>query len=270
MGEEALSLHANAFQFFLRNPRGGAAKAIRQEDADALGLCMRQNAIRACLAHAPYTLNPCAQNASTQEFARMVLQDDLDRLERLPCRLYNLHPGSHVGQGVAAGVKRTAETINSVLGSDTHATLLLETMAGQGTEIGSTFEQLRDIMDAVTHVERIGVCLDTCHAFCAGYDLKNDLDGVLTAFDRAVGLDRLLFVHLNDSKFPLGSHKDRHERLGYGELGWEAIARIVRHEALKTVPFCLETPQPSLDGYRDEIAAVRALAESGACRVASL
>lgn len=259
MGEEAVSIGANTFQFFLRNPRGGAAKAIFQADADALTACMLENGIRTCLSHAPYTLNPCAKSAPTLEFARIVLEDDLRRLEQLPCKLYNLHPGSHVGQGISTGIERTAETINAVLTSDAHTTLLLETMSGQGTEIGSTFEQLQDILCRISHQERVGICLDTCHAFCAGYDLKNNLDGVLTEFDRRIGLKRLRFLHLNDSKFPLDSHRDRHERLGCGELGWDAIARIVQHDALREIPFCLETPQAGMDGYRSEIASVRAL-----------
>ncbi len=259
MGREAVSLHANTFQFFLRNPRGGNAKQIRQEDAAALCELMQSQAITTCLAHAPYTLNPCAQNESTEEFARMVLRDDLERLEQLPCSLYNLHPGSHVGQGREKGIEKTANTLNAVLSVETRAVLLLETMAGQGSEIGVTFEELRDILDRVTDAERMGVCLDTCHAYCAGYDLKRDLDGVMTAFDRYIGLERLRFVHLNDSKYPLGSRRDRHERLGMGELGWDAIARIVKHPALKDIPFCLETPQESMAGYAEEIRMVQEL-----------
>lgn len=261
MGRDAVLLSANTFQFFLRNPRGGRAKAIEPNDAEALRAFMAEKGITTCLAHAPYTLNPCSADEHTREFAALVLTDDLKRLSQLPCKLYNMHPGSHVGQGVEVGVQRTAELVKTALLENPQATILLETMAGQGSEIGATFEQLRDILERIGD-PRIGVCLDTCHVFAAGYDLKNDLDGVICDFDRCIGLERLRFVHLNDSKFLCGSHQDRHEQLGKGELGWDAIGRIVMHAALQHIPFCLETPHDTLEGYREEIRAVHALADA--------
>ena len=260
MRRQAEEIGANTFQFFLRNPRGGKAKAIDPTDADGLRFQLESGRLRAILAHAPYTLNPCAAAEQTAAFAREVLADDLLRMKRFPGQMYNLHPGSHVGQGVAAGVRKTAETLNAVLAAGADTTVLLETMAGQGSEIGSTFRELAQIIDLLDQPDRIGVCLDTCHVFCAGYDIRSDPDGVLTAFDREVGLRRLRYIHLNDSKFGCGSHRDRHEKLGFGELGWEAIGRLVRHDALRNLPFCLETPQETMAGYAEEIIRVKELA----------
>ena len=260
MSRQAEAIGANTFQFFLRNPRGGKAKAIDPGDAEGLQMQLENGRLCTILAHAPYTLNPCAASAQTADFAREVLADDLLRMKHFPGQMYNLHPGSHVGQGVAAGIRKTAETLNAVLAADADTAVLLETMAGQGSEIGSTFRELAQIIELLDHPDRVGICMDTCHVFCAGYDIRSDLDGVLTAFDREVGLRRLRYIHLNDSKFGCGSHRDRHEKLGFGELGWEAIGRLVRHDTLRNLPFCLETPQETMAGYAEEILRVKELA----------
>ena len=210
------------------------------------------------LAHAPYTVNPCSKDEHTREFARMTLSDDLQRMEYLPGNLYNFHPGSHTGQGMEAGIAQIADTLNEILRPEQHTTVLLETMSGKGTEVGSRFEELREILDRVTLSDHMGVCLDTCHVSDAGYDIAGDLDGVLTAFDRVVGLDRLKAVHINDSMHPTGAHKDRHAKIGTGCLGTEAFARIINHPALRHLPFLLETPN-ELPGYAAEIALLKAL-----------
>lgn len=257
MGNTALALGADTFQFFTRNPRGGRAKALDPEDAAALAALMRAHCFGPVIAHAPYTINPCSAEPRTREFARETMADDLLRLEVLPGNYYNFHPGSHVGQGTEAGIALIAETLNAILTPDGRTTVLLETMAGKGTEIGGRFEELREILDRVDAGARIGVCLDTCHVYDAGYDIAGDLDGVLTEFDRVIGLSRLRALHLNDSKNPFGSHKDRHEKLGQGSLGAEAFRRIVRHPALHGLPMVLETPN-DLPGYAAEIAFLRA------------
>lgn len=257
MGNTALALGADTFQFFTRNPRGGRAKALDPEDAAALAALMRAHCFGPVIAHAPYTINPCSAEPRTREFARETMADDLLRLEVLPGNYYNFHPGSHVGQGTEAGIALIAETLNAILTPDGRTTVLLETMAGKGTEIGGRFEELREILDRVDAGARMGVCLDTCHVYDAGYDIAGDLDGVLTEFDRVVGLSRLMALHLNDSKNPFGSHKDRHEKLGQGSLGAEAFRRIVRHPALHGLPMVLETPN-DLPGYAAEIAFLRA------------
>lgn len=257
MGNTALALGADTFQFFTRNPRGGRAKALDPEDAAALAALMRAHCFGPVIAHAPYTINPCSAEPRTREFARETMADDLLRLEVLPGNYYNFHPGSHVGQGTEAGIALIAETLNAILTPDGRTTVLLETMAGKGTEIGGRFEELREILDRVDAGARMGVCLDTCHVYDAGYDIAGDLDGVLTEFDRVVGLSRLRALHLNDSKNPFGSHKDRHEKLGQGSLGAEAFRRIVRHPALHGLPMVLETPN-DLPGYAAEIAFLRA------------
>lgn len=255
MGNDALSIGADTFQFFTRNPRGSRARTIDPEDAAALGALQQAHAFAPTVAHAPYTLNPCSADARVREFAHMTMEDDLRRLLQLPCQLYNFHPGSHTGQGVEAGIRLAAALLSEMLSAVPNgATLLIETMAGQGSEIGSTFEQVAALIDAAGGGARLGVCLDTCHVFAAGYDLSGDLDGVLAAFDRTIGLARLRAVHLNDSLHPLGSRRDRHARIGEGQLGLAALQRVTRHPALAHLPFLLETPQESLAGYAREIA----------------
>ena len=255
MGNDALSIGADTFQFFTRNPRGSRARTIDPEDAAALGALQQAHAFAPTVAHAPYTLNPCSADARVREFAHMTMEDDLRRLLQLPCQLYNFHPGSHTGQGVEAGIRLTAALLSEMLSAVPNgATLLIETMAGQGSEIGGTFEQVAALIDAAGGGARLGVCLDTCHVVAAGYDLSGDLDGVLAAFDRTIGLARLRAVHLNDSLHPLGSHRDRHARIGEGQLGLAALQRVTRHPALAHLPFLLETPQESLAGYAREIA----------------
>lgn len=260
MGEEALSIGANAFQYFSRNPRGGNVRAFDASDAQALVDFMQAHAFGPALTHAPYTLNPCAAEEKTLAFARRALKEDLARLDFFPDGLYNLHPGCRVGQDLDAAMDKIARSLDEAMFDGMKTTVLLETMAGKGSEVGGRFEELREIIDRAAHSDRLGVCLDTCHVFDAGYDLVHDLDGVLTEFDRVIGLKRLRAVHVNDSRNALGSRRDRHERLGQGSIGAEAFARIVRHPALKNLPFYLETPN-DLDGYRDEIRLLRQWAE---------
>lgn len=258
MGKEAVKLNANTFQFFTRNPRGGRAKAIDEQDVAAFLTFAEGHGIHSILAHAPYTLNACSKDERTREFALETMTDDLRRMEYTPNQLYNFHPGSHVGQGVETGITQIAALLNTVLTEGQTTTVLLETMAGKGTEIGRSFEELREILDRVTLSNKMGVCLDTCHVYDAGYDIVNDLDGVLTQFDKAIGLDKLKAIHLNDSMNPINSHKDRHQKIGDGSLGLEAITRIINHPALRDLPFNLETPN-ELDGYAAEIALLRSL-----------
>ena len=257
MGREALSIGASTFQFFTRNPRGGAAKDIDPQDAQALVLMQGSGEIGKIVAHAPYTLNPCAKEEKTLEFARNTMQDDLRRMEFVPGNFYNFHPGSHVGQGTEEGIRKIAETLDLAMFEGQTTIVLLETMAGKGTEVGGRFEELRAIIDRTAMQEKLGVCLDTCHVSDAGYDIAGHLDAVLEEFDRVIGLSRLYALHLNDSKNPLASHKDRHERLGEGYLGMEAFYRIVEHPALRGLPMILETPN-ELPGYAAEIARLRA------------
>lgn len=256
MGQTALQIGANTFQFFTRNPRGSKAKPIDPDDASALRALMAQHGFGTLVAHAPYTINPCSKDEHTREFARMTLSDDLARMEYIPDNVYNFHPGSHTGQGLEVGITQIAETLNAILTPQQHTTVLLETMAGKGTEVGSRFEELREILDRVTLTGKMGVCLDTCHVSDAGYDVAGDLDGVLTEFDRVIGLGRLRAVHVNDSLNPVGAHKDRHARIGEGTLGVEAFRRIVNHPALQGLPMVLETPN-ELPGYAAEIAMLR-------------
>lgn len=256
MGKTALSIGATTFQFFTRNPRGSRAKAIDPDDAAAFLALQKASGIGTLVAHAPYTINPCSRDEQTREFARQTMADDLQRMEYLPGNLYNFHPGSHTGQGVETGIALIAETLNAILTEDQHTTVLLETMAGKGTEIGGRFEELREILDRVTLSYKMGVCLDTCHVSDAGYDIAGDLDGVLTTFDKVIGLTRLRALHLNDSLNPLGAHKDRHARIGEGYLGKEAFGRIINHPALQGLPFVLETPN-ELPGYAAEIALLK-------------
>ena len=258
MGKEILSIGGNTFQFFTRNPRGGSAKAVDEKDAADFRAFAAENGIPVILAHAPYTLNGCSADPAIRDFATRTMADDLARMEYVPGNLYNFHPGSHVGQGIEAGIEMIAGMLNTILKADQHTTVLLETMAGKGSEVGSRFEELREILDRVRLQDRMGVCLDTCHVNDAGYDIVNDLDGVLTAFDKVVGLERLKAVHINDSKNPLGARKDRHEKIGEGTIGTEGILRVMRHEALRELPFYLETPN-ELDGYEREIRMLKEL-----------
>lgn len=259
MAREAASLGGTTFQFFTRNPRGGKAKALDPYDLEAFAALAADAGIERILAHAPYTLNPASSKEQTREFALMTLADDLARMEEAtPGQLYNMHPGSHVGQGVEVGIEQIAEALNTVLKPDMTTTLLLETMAGKGSEIGGTFEELAAIIERVNHDEHVGVCLDTCHIWDGGYDIVEDLDGVIEEFDRIIGLDRLRAIHLNDSLNVRASHKDRHARIGEGHIGFEALSAITNHPKLAHLPFYLETPQDELSGYAEEIAALRA------------
>ena len=258
MGKTVLSIGANTFQFFTRNPRGSKAKAIDPADVAAFLALAAENGFGTLVAHAPYTINPCSKDERTREFARMTLADDLKRMEHIPGNVYNFHPGSHTGQGIETGIGQIAETLNAILTPDIRTTVLLETMSGKGSEVGSRFEELREIIDRVERSDKLGVCLDTCHVSDAGYDIADDPDGVLTEFDRVIGLDRLRAVHVNDSLNPVGSHKDRHARIGEGCLGAEALGRVVRHPALQGLPFVLETPN-ELPGYAREIALLKEL-----------
>lgn len=258
MGKTALSIGADTFQFFTRNPRGSRAKELDLSDAEKLNALTNENHFAVLLAHAPYTINPCSANPETRTFALETMQDDLKRLEATPGNLYNFHPGSHTGQGIETGIAQIADTLNQILTPEQSTTVLLETMAGKGTEVGSKFEELREILDRVTLSEKMGVCLDTCHVFDGGYDIANDLEGVLTRFDKAVGLHRLKAIHINDSMFGLSSHKDRHAKIGEGKIGVEAFTRIINHPALRSLPFYLETPN-ELPGYRQEIELLRSL-----------
>lgn len=258
MGKEALSIGANTFQFFTRNPRGAKAKALDPADAAALCRLMEEHHFGPVVAHAPYTLNACSADPHLRELAEELMADDLARMEHLPGNLYNFHPGSHVGQGAETGVEQIAALLNKILKPELRTTVLLETMAGKGSEVGRTFEELRAIIDRVELGDRVGVCLDTCHISDGGYDVTGDLDGVLEQFDRVLGLGRLRAVHLNDSMNPSGSHKDRHAKIGEGTLGTEALARVINHPALRDLPFCLETPN-ELPGYAAEIALLKSL-----------
>ena len=258
MGREAAQVGANVFQFFTRNPRGGSAKAIDTEDVNAFLDFSKENGIVAMLAHAPYTLNPCSADPKIREFAVNTFRDDLARMEYVPGNMYNFHPGSHVKQGVEKGIELIVDTLDAVLTADQSTTVLLETMAGKGSEVGSKFEELREIIDRASLGAGLGVCLDTCHVYDAGYDIVNDLDGVLTEFDRIVGLDRLKAIHINDTKNPFASHKDRHEKIGQGHIGLDAFERIINHPALRELPFFLETPN-ELAGYGEEIKLLRGL-----------
>ncbi len=256
MGKDAISIDANTFQFFTRNPRGSRAKEIDNDDVKALLNLMHENKFARILGHAPYTLNPCSVDEKTRKFALDVMHDDLRRMEYLPDNLYNFHPGSHVKQGVDAGIEMIANILDKILYRGLTTKVLLETMSGKGTEVGSTFEELKEIIDRVKLGDKLGVCLDTCHVYDAGYDIVNDLDSVLGEFDRIVGLDRLHAIHLNDSKNPFNSRKDRHETIGEGTIGKEAIFRIINHPKLKHLPFFLETPN-ELEGHGREVKMLR-------------
>lgn len=252
MGKEAIGIGANTFQFFTRNPRGSKAKAIDQKDVERFHVFCRENGIERILAHAPYTLNACSKDPHVREFALETMADDLVRMEYVPGNCYNFHPGSHVGQGAEEGIRLIADTLNQILKPEQTTTVLLETMSGKGSEVGRSFEEIRAILDRVELQDHMGVCLDTCHVYDAGYDIVNDMDGVLEQFDRMIGLSRLRAIHMNDSKNPFASHKDRHEKIGQGSIGAEAMIRIINHPALQGIPVYLETPN-ELDGYAEEI-----------------
>ena len=256
MGRQIVKNGGNTFAFFTRNPRGGNAKAIDPADVAKFQEIAREHEFGKIVAHAPYTLNACAAKENLRDFARNTFSDDLKRMEATPGNYYNFHPGTHVGQGIEVGIQKIAEVLNAVLTEEQTTTVLLETMAGKGSEVGSHFQELRAIMDLVEKRDKLGICLDTCHVWDGGYDIVNDLDGVLTEFDRIIGLDHLKAIHLNDSLNPLGSHKDRHARIGEGQMGLDALVRVIRHPALEGKPFILETPNDD-EGWTREIALLR-------------
>ena len=256
IGREALTIKADTFQFFTRNPQGGKAKDISESDVAKFLKLAKEHNFAPLVAHAPYTLNPCSDNPKTREFAEMVFADDLKRMEYIPDNYYNFHPGSHVGQGNGVGIAMIIDLLNRILTPEQTTMVLLETMSGKGSEIGRSFEELAEIRAGVKLKEKVGVCLDTCHVFAAGYDLINDLDGVMTRFDKIIGLEHLKAVHLNDSMMPLGSNKDRHAKIGEGLIGKEALVRFVNYPALQNLPFILETPN-DLSGYAQEIEFMR-------------
>ncbi len=256
MGKEALDLQADTFAFFTRNPRGSKAKDLDDNDIQKFLKLADEHNFQKLVAHAPYTLNPCSNREEVREFAHETMKDDLRRMEKLPHNYYNFHPGSHVKQGSEVGIEAIASCLNDILWQEQQTTVLLETMSGKGTEVGRTFEELRAIIDRVKLQDKIGVCLDTCHVWDGGYDIVNHLDDVVEHFDKVIGLKRLKAIHLNDSKNPLGSHKDRHEKIGEGQIGLDALVRVTNHPALKHLPFILETPNDH-DGYAREIALLR-------------
>ncbi len=258
MGKEAVKIGANTFQFFTRNPRGSKAKEIDEKDVAAFLEFSREHGIGQILAHAPYTLNPCSKDEKTREFALLTMEDDLKRMEYIPGNCYNFHPGSHVGQGSQEGIRMIADTLNQILKEEQRTTVLLETMAGKGTEVGRSFEELQAILEKVELKDHMGVCLDTCHVYDAEYDIVEHLDEVLETFDQIIGFQKLKAIHMNDSKNPFGSHKDRHEKIGEGSLGLEAFRRIINHPSLKGIPIYLETPN-ELDGYAQEIALLKSM-----------
>lgn len=256
IGKEALSIKADTFQFFTRNPQGGKAKDIDLADVVKFRTLADENHFAPVVAHAPYTLNPCSDNPQTREFAEMVFSDDLKRMELIPHNYYNFHPGSHVGQGVSMGIAMIIDLLNRILTPEQNTIVLLETMSGKGSEIGRSFEELAEIRAGVKLKDKLGVCLDTCHVFAAGYDIINNLDGVMTEFDKIIGLQHLKAIHLNDSLMPLACNKDRHAKIGAGEIGAEPLIRFINHPAVKNLPFVLETPN-DLAGYATEIELLR-------------
>ena len=258
MGKEAVKIGANTFQFFTRNPRGSRAKKIDEDDVKAFLEFRREAGIGVILAHAPYTLNACSKDEKTREFARITMEDDLRRMEYTPGNYYNFHPGSHTGQGMEEGIRLIIELLNEIVKPEQSTIVLLETMAGKGTEVGSRFEELHKILEGVRYPDKLGVCLDTCHVYDAGYDIVDHLDDVLAEFDRVIGLEKLKAIHLNDSKNPFESHKDRHEKIGEGSIGRKGFEQIINHPALRELPFYLETPN-ELDGYAGEIALLKEL-----------
>jgi len=258
MAKEAISIDANTFQFFTRNPRGGKAKEVDPKDVASFLEISKDNHFAMILAHAPYTINICSADERTRNFGIETMKDDLEKMEYVPGNLYNFHPGSHVGQGTEKGIELIIEALNEILEERYSTTILLETMAGKGSEIGRSFEEIKQIIDGVKLNHKLGVCLDTCHVYDAGYDIVNDLDGVLKHFDNVIGIERLKAIHINDSKNPFESHKDRHEKIGEGSIGIDAFERIINHHFLKNLPFFLETPN-EIDGYAKEIELLKSL-----------
>lgn len=258
MGKEAVRIGANCFQFFTRNPRGGQAKPLDLKDINAFEQYRKENNIISVLAHAPYTMNACAKDSGLREFAKNTMADDINRLDNIEGALYNFHPGSHVGQGEDVGIQYISDMLNSVLFPQQKTTILLETMAGKGSEVGRSFQEIRAIIDKVELNDKLGVCLDTCHVFDGGYDIVNDLDGVIEEFDKVIGLARLKAIHLNDSMNYLGCHKDRHAKIGEGGIGIAAITNIINHPELRNLPFFLETPN-DIEGYQKEIELLKSL-----------
>ena len=256
MGKDAAKIDANTFAFFTRNPRGGSAKAINESDVARFAEYAAENGISPLVAHSPYTLNPCSAKPELRDFAKSTMKDDLARMEYTPGNFYNFHPGSHTGQGYDVGISQCAEMLNEILPFSATTTVLIETMAGKGSEIGMDFSQISEIISMVRLQEKVGVCLDTCHIWDGGYDIVHDLDGVLTEFDKTIGLSKLCAVHLNDSLNPCGARKDRHTKIGEGQIGKEALFRVINHEALFSLPFILETPNDEA-GYAAEIAMLR-------------
>ncbi len=253
IGKESLSIGANTFQFFTRNPRGGSAKEINKEDINAFLNLKEKYNFKKIVAHAPYTMNLCSVKESVADFSSRVMLEDLKRMEHVPGNLYNFHPGSHTGQGTKIGIEKIAKALNNILWPDMSTEVLLETMTGKGSEIGGKFEEIREIIDEIELKDKIGVCLDTCHVYDAGYDIVNNLDKVIKEFDDIIGLSRLKAIHLNDSKNTLGSKKDRHEKIGKGNIGTDAIRTIVNRKEFSNLPFILETPQENINGYKNEI-----------------
>lgn len=256
MGKDALKIGANTFAFFTRNPRGGKAKAIDEEDVKRFLALAEEHQFGKLVAHAPYTLNPCSKDEKVRNFAHLAMSEDMERMEYTPGNYYNFHPGSHVGQGAEQGIEMIAALLNRILSPKQSTIVLLETMAGKGSEVGGTFEELAAIIDKVEVKEKLGVCLDTCHVSDGGYDIISDLDGVLEEFDRIIGLEKLKALHINDSMNPMGAHKDRHAKIGEGHLGVETIVKVITHPKLKGLPCILETPN-ELEGYAAEIALLR-------------
>ena len=258
MGKEALSINANTFQYFSRNPRGSSVNEINLEDIENFKKLAKENNFVTILAHAPYILNPCSSNEQNRVLALEIMQDDLKRMEYIPNQMYNFHPGSHTGQGIEVGINQISDMLNKLLTKEQTTIVLLETMSGKGSEVGSKFEEIKAIIDKTNLKEKLGVCLDTCHVYDAGYDIVNNLDDVLEEFDKVIGLGYLKAIHLNDSKNPFSSHKDRHECIGSGSIGIEAFKRIINHPKLAHLPFYLETPN-ELEGYKEEIELLRKL-----------
>ena len=261
MGKTALSIGANTFQFFTRNPRGGSFKYPSDEDISALNKILSENEFSPIVAHAPYTLNPCGADEDLRDYTKRVMSEDVKLLEKIDRAYYNFHPGCHVSQGAYVGIEKTADTINYISEFAEKTVILIETMAGKGSEIGKTFEEIKEMLDRCNEKEKVGVCLDTCHVHDGGYDIASDPDKVLTEFDKVIGLEYLKAIHLNDSKNPLSAHKDRHEKIGDGFLGIEGITRIITHPVIASLPICLETPN-ELDGYAREIALLKEIAAS--------
>ena len=260
MAKQMIANGGNTFAFFTRNPRGGRAKAINEQDVQKFLTLVKEHHFGKIVAHAPYTMNACAAREELRDFARETFRDDLRRMEYTPGNYYNFHPGSHVGQGAETGIRKIAEILNDVLTDDQSTTVLLETMSGKGSEVGRNFQEIRSILDRVDHKEKMGVCLDTCHVWDGGYDIVHDLNGMLNEFDQIIGLSRLKAIHLNDSMNDLGSHKDRHARIGEGRIGLEALVNVIRHPALEGIPFILETPNDD-EGWKREIALLREACE---------